>query len=83
MNLFKLSDVVVKWVDWSVYASYNNVMIAQLESEPTAQIRWIWVDPQYRRQGVAKLMLTEVERRTGLIAHPLPPVSVSAQNLFQ
>ena len=83
MNSFKLSDVVVECIDGSVYVCYNDSMIAHLEYDHTAQIRWIWVDPDYRRRGLAKLMLAEVERRTRLVAHPLPPVSESARQLFR
>ena len=82
MDSFRISDAIVVWVDGSISVCYNHEMIAKLEYEPTAQIRWIWVEPKYRRQGLAKLMLAEVERRTGLIAYPLPPVSDAAQGLF-
>ena len=83
MNSFKLSDVITEWVDGSVRVCYNREVVARLEYDHLAQITWVWVKPSYRRQGIAKLMLSEVERRTGLIARPLPPVSKLAQGLFR
>ena len=83
MNSFKLTDTIIEWVDGSIRVCYNLEIIARLEYDNTAQIRWIWVNPEYRRQGIARMMLSEVERRTGLLARPLPPVSDLAQGLFQ
>lgn len=82
MSSFALSDTIIEWVDGSIRVCYNREMIARLEYDPTAQIRWIWVNPEYRRRGVARMMLAEVERRTGLAVTPLPPVSDLARGLF-
>lgn len=83
MHLISLAKTITEWVDGSIRIYYNNTLIARLEYDQLAQVRWIWVEPQYRRQGLAKLMLSEVERRTGLISKPLPPVSESARGLFR
>lgn len=83
MDSFRLSDLVIEWVDGSIRVYYSGMVIARLEYEDTAQVRWIWTDPGFRRNGVAKMMLAEVERRTGKIAHPLPPVSECARGLFR
>ena len=82
MSLFNLTDTALECIDGSVRVCYNKQMIATLEYDSMAQIRWIWVDPEYRRQGVARRMISEVERRTGLIATPLPPVADCARGLF-
>lgn len=78
-----LTDTSTEWTAGSVRVFYHRELIARLEYEDTAQIRWIWVEPRFRRNGVAKMMLAEVERRTGKIAHPLPPVNECARGLFR
>lgn len=83
MNSFKLTDTIIEWVDGSIRVCYNRETIARIEYDNTAQIRWIWVNVEYRRRGLARMMLSEVERRTGLVATPLPPVSDAAKGLFQ
>ena len=83
MNSFALTKTNLEWVAGSIRVFYQQEMIARLEYENNALIRWIWVEPQYRRYGVAKMMLSEVERRTGLVAYPMPPVSILAQVLFK
>lgn len=63
-------------------ACLQHRMVGSVEFAEDGQIRHIWVDSQHRRQGLARLMLTEVERRTGHVVYPLPPVSELARSLF-
>lgn len=54
---------------------YNERMIAFVEFTDDAKIRAISVDTQYRRRGIATYLIDLVERRTGIIPTPIPPVS--------
>ena len=83
MNSLRLTDTCLECADGTCRVFYRGVMIAQTDYENDALIRWIWVKPQYRRQGLAKMMLAEIERKTSHVAHPLPPVSQLAQSLFK
>ncbi len=45
-------------------------------------IEYIFVRGLYRRQGLATLLLRDVERLTGHTAYPLPPISPLGAKLF-
>jgi|GEM_PF-1583098 GNAT superfamily N-acetyltransferase len=45
-------------------------------------IEYIFVRGLYRRQGLAKRLLQEVEHLTGCKPHPLPPISPLGAKLF-
>jgi len=55
------------------YAVYNS----------RAEIRDIFVNVEYRRQGVGRQLIQEVERRTGLVVKPMPPVTILGKYLFK
>jgi ribosomal protein S18 acetylase RimI-like enzyme len=83
MNSLQLADTKIQNSLGSCCVFYGDDVIASAEYESDALIRWIWVEPKYRQQGLARMMLAEIERRTGRVAHPLPPVSALAQPLFK
>ena len=66
----------------SIVVQYNNSMVARIEYTDQAQIRDIFVQPEYRRQGIARYLITLMERRTGHIATPMLPVSKLGRFLF-
>ena len=82
MSLWLSPDCETQYLTDSVVIKYNQQNIAQVEYNSRAMITSIYVDPDYRRQGLATYLLTLVERRTGLTVTPMPPVSELGQFLF-
>ena len=66
----------------SIVFKYNKQDIAQIEYNSRAMITSIYVEPDYRRQGLAKHLVALVERRTGLMATAMPPVTELGKFLF-
>ena len=82
MNSFPINDIHLEFRAGRCCVFYHGEMIALTEFDDDGLIRWIWVGPRYRHQGLAKLMLREIERRTHHVARALPPVTAMAQPLF-
>lgn len=62
---------------------HGNKAIAQVVFTDDACIRDIWVQESYRRQGLARHLIRLVERETGVMATPMPPVSDLGRFLFK
>ena len=82
MSLWLKPDFETRYLTGSIVLVYNKQNIAQIEYNNRAMITNIHVDPDYRRQGLARYLVTLVERRTGLIATAMPPVSELGRFLF-
>lgn len=66
-----------------ILVQYNDTMIACVTYDQQAQIRDIFVAPEYRRQGLGSYLLLLVERQLGRQAWPMPPVSDLGRLLFK
>ena len=82
MSLWLSPECDVEYLTDSINLRYNKKTIARVEYNNRAMITNIYVDPDYRRQGLARYLVTLVERRTGLIATAMPPVSELGGFLF-
>ena len=82
MSLWLSPDCVTRYLTDSIVLRYNKQDIARIEYNNRAMITNIYVDPPYRQQGLARYLVTLVERRTGLIATAMPPVSELGRFLF-
>lgn len=82
MNLWLRPDFETRYLTDSIMLRYNQRNIAQVEYNSRAMITHIYVEPDYRRQGLAKYLISLVERRTGLVVTPMPPVSDLGRFLF-
>lgn len=83
MSLWLDPDCETQYLTDCISLKYNKKNIARVEYNSRAMITHIFVDTHYRRRGIAKYLLTLVERRTGLIVTPMPPVTALGRLLFR
>lgn len=83
MSLWLSPDCQTQYLTGSIILKYKQKIIAWVEYNNRAMITSVYVEPDYRRQGLAKYLVALVERRTGLIATAMPPVTELGRLLFQ
>lgn len=59
-----------------------NTTIGYCRHTTDGDIEYIFVNPAWRRRGVARRLLAEVERRCGRRGRPLEPISPLGRRLF-
>jgi GNAT superfamily N-acetyltransferase len=60
-----------------------NTTLGFVRFKPTGAVEYIFVQPMYRRQGLAKNLLHKVQEISGHAPVPEPPVSPLGQILFK
>lgn len=56
--------------------------VAYIEWHKPCRVREIWVREDLRRQGLARRLVQDLERKTGLCAEPMPPLSASGRGFW-
>lgn len=74
-------DTVV--TDGVVLFTNTNTTLGFVRFKPTGAVEYIFVQPMYRRQGLAKKLLEMVLNITGNTPVPEPPISPLGQRLFK
>ena len=59
-----------------------NTTLGFVRFNETAQVEYIFVNPLFRRQGLAKKLLSIVEKKTKLKPTPQDPISPLGEKLF-
>lgn len=72
----------IQYLTDRIQVQYNSCMIAFVDYTEDAKIRNIWVAQPFRQRGVARHILHLVERQTGIMPTPMPPVSDLGRYLF-
>jgi len=75
------SDTVV--TDGIITFTNPNTTLGFVRFKPTGAVEYIFVQPMYRKQGLAKKLLSQVEQLTGKEPVPEPPISPLGQLLFK
>ena len=75
-------NYVVEHVTDRIQVLYYHKIVAHVEFTDQACIRDIWVEPKFRQRGIGRHLIQLVERTTGVIPTPMPPVSKLGQKLF-
>jgi GNAT superfamily N-acetyltransferase len=60
-----------------------NTTLGFVRFKPTGAVEYIFVQPMYRKQGLAQKLLSQVRELTGHDPVPEPPVSPLGQKLFK
>jgi GNAT superfamily N-acetyltransferase len=74
-------DTVV--TDGVVLFTNSNTTLGFVRFKPTGAVEYIFVQPMYRKHGLAKQLLMRVEELTNNKTFPEPPVSPLGQKLFK
>ena len=59
-----------------------NTTLGFVRYNQTAEVEYIFVNPMFRRQGLAKKLLSIVEKKTKLKPTPQDPISPLGKKLF-
>ena len=60
-----------------------NTTLGFVRYNAEAEVEYIFVNPMYRRQGLAKKLLSIVEEKTKIIPTPQDPISPLGEKLFK
>ena len=60
-----------------------NTTLGFVRYNDTAQVEYIFVNPMFRRQGLAKKLLSIVEKKTKIKPTPQVPISPLGEKLFK
>ena len=60
-----------------------NTTLSFVRYNETAEVEYIFVNPMFRRQGLAKRLLNIVEEKTKIKPTPLDPISPLGEKLFK
>ncbi|MDA9654761.1 GNAT family N-acetyltransferase [Candidatus Pelagibacter sp.] len=60
-----------------------NTTIGFVRYNETAQVEYIFVNPKFRRQGLAKKLLGIVQKKTKIKPTPQDPISPLGEKLFK
>ena len=60
-----------------------NTTLGFVRYNETAEVEYIFVNPMFRRQGLAKKLLSIVEKKTKIKPTPKDPISPLGQKLFK
>ena len=74
-------DTVV--TDGVVLFTNSNTTLGFVRFKPTGAVEYIFVQPIYRKQGLAKQLLMRVEELTNNKTFPEPPISPLGKILFK
>ena len=60
-----------------------NTTLGFIRYNPEAEVEYIFVNPMFRRKGLAKKLLNIVEEKTSLNPTPQKPISPLGEKLFK
>jgi GNAT superfamily N-acetyltransferase len=74
-------DTVV--TDGIITLTNPNTTLGFVRFKPTGAVEYIFVQPMYRKHGLAQKLLNQVKQLTGHDPVPEPPISPLGQKLFK
>lgn len=69
--------------DGIVLLTNPNTTLGFVRFKNTGAVEYIFVQPMYRKQGLAKKLLSKVKELTGKDPEPEPPISPLGRKLFK
>lgn len=82
MNNIKLSDHELIVSDGVIIYKNKNTTLGFVRFDMEGKVEYIFVNPSFRRQGLAKKLLELIKQKTGKKLIPQKPVSPLGRKLF-
>ena len=83
MDLIDFSDVILSESDGVFTFKNNNTTLGFVRFNNEGEVEYIFVNPMFRRQGLAKKLLSIVEEKTKIKPKPQDPISPLGEKLFK
>ena len=82
MNSLKVSNFKIEETEGVFTFKNINTTLGFVRYNQSAEVEYIFVNPMFRRQGLAKKLLSIVEKKTKLKPTPHDPISPLGEKLF-
>ena len=83
MNNFNVINYDVVQNDGVIIFKNINTTLGFVRFNDAAEVEYIFVNPMFRRQGLAKKLLSIVEEKTEIKPTPQDPISPLGEKLFK
>jgi len=83
MNKLNNTNYDISFSDGVVTFKNINTTIGFVRYNETAEVEYIFVNPKFRRKGLAKKLLSIVEKKTKAKPTPQDPISPLGEKLFR
>tara|TARA_B100000780_G_scaffold216475_1_gene155832 strand:+ start:40 stop:312 length:273 start_codon:yes stop_codon:yes gene_type:complete len=83
MNNLDNTNYDVELSDGVIIFKNNNTTLGFVRYDTEAEVEYIFVNPIFRRQGLAKKLLSIVEEKTKIKPKPQEPISLLGEKLFK
>ena len=83
MNQLNNTNYDISFSDGVVTFKNINTTIGFVKYNEGAEVEYIFVNPMFRRQGLAKKLLSIVEEKTKIKPKPQEPISPLGEKLFK
>jgi len=83
MNNFNNINYDIDLSDGVITFKNINTTLGFVRYNETAEVEYIFVNPMFRRQGLAKKLLGIVEKKTKIKPTPQDPISPLGEKLFK
>ena len=83
MNKLNNSDYDISFNDGVVTFKNINTTLGFVRYNEEAEVEYIFVNPIFRRKGLAKKLLQIIEEKTNVKPKPQDPISLLGEKLFK
>ena len=83
MNNLDNTNYYVDLSDGVIIFKNINTTLGFVRYNEAAEVEYIFVNPMFRRQGLAKKLLSIVEEKTKIKPKPQEPISLLGEKLFK
>ena len=83
MNIIEKNDYIIGYADGVITFKNINTTLGFVRYNNEAEVEYIFVNPMFRRQGLAKKLLSIVEKKTKIKPIPQDPISPLGEKLFK
>ena len=83
MNNLNNTNYDIDLSDGVITFKNTNTTLGFVRYNETAEVEYIFVNPKFRRQGLAKKLLNIVEEKTKIKTSPQDPISPLGKKLFK
>jgi GNAT superfamily N-acetyltransferase len=83
MNELNKSNYDISFGDGVITFKNINTTLGYARYNQKAEIEYIFVNPTFRRKGLAKKLLQVIEEKTNIKAKPQEPISSLGKKLFK
>ena len=83
MNELNSTNYNISFSDGAVTFKNTNTTVGFVRYNETAEVEYIFVNPMFRRKGLAKKLLRIVEQKIKIKPTPQEPISPLGEKLFK